>query len=236
MRYAEIKDTLKTGDILLFRAGTTLPGKIVSWISRSLFSHVGMIVRREQTLCLWESGRDEVADVIVGKKVTGVHLVLLDDVLAAYTAFWEGEFILRRLSKDIDNEQATALREWMPSVDGKAFPALWQIPLDQLDALWNRSKMNRETFACAELIVDTYRRMNLLNMDRSPESFSAQDFSADAGMKLQFGYSLGDEILVTLDLGKGKGGAEAGGDKMFAAEIDRPALGPFVTDDSIIAP
>ena len=44
MDYHTIRPTLKTGDILLFRAGTTLPGKIVSWISRSPFSHVAMVV------------------------------------------------------------------------------------------------------------------------------------------------------------------------------------------------
>lgn len=199
MDYFEIRDSLKTGDILLFRAGTTWAGKAVALISGSPFSHVAMVIRYQGQLCMWESGRDDLKDVSTLKELAGVHLVVLDDILEAYTETWEGDFVVRRLAPTLDADESRyrTLTRWLGSMSGKPFPELWQIVLDQVEARFNPAKFNRQTYACAELIADTFQRVSLLSLDRPAESYSARDFSSSTRISLQFGYELGDEIMVT---------------------------------------
>jgi len=156
-----------------------------------------MVVRYRERLCMWESGRDDLDDVIKDKRIRGVHLVVLDDILEAYTHRWEGDFVVRQLNRDLEEARLRTLEQWLPGMSGKPFPALWQIAIDQLEARLNPAKFNRDTYACAELIADTYQRMSLLPLDRTSESFSARDFSASARLPLQFDFALADEILVT---------------------------------------
>jgi hypothetical protein len=199
MNYWKIRDSLKTGDILLFRAGTTLAGRVVGWVSHSPFSHVAMVVRYQNDLCMWESGRDDLDDVIRHRKLAGAHLARLDELLYAYTKVWDGDFVLRRLEPPLTDEAQTEIDRWMERRAGTPFPALWQIVIDQVQALVDPTKMNRASYACAELIADTIQRVNLLALDKPSESYSARDFSKSGTVSLQFGHSLGDEELVTFE-------------------------------------
>ncbi len=197
MDYHQIQESLKTGDILLFRAGTTPAGKVVGLVSGSPFSHVAMVVRYKGMLCIWESGRDDLDDVIHEKGIRGVHLGRLDGVLGPYTTKWEGDFVLRRLEPELDGDRQKELERWMPGLSGRPFPDLWRIVLDQIEALFNPTKFNRTSYSCAEIIADTYQRLSLLTPDRGAESYSPRDFSMSGQLPLQFGHSLSDALLVT---------------------------------------
>lgn len=197
MDYHRIRESLKTGDILLFRAGTTRAGQVVGWVSQSPFSHVAMVVRYQGELCIWESGRHDLEDVIHDRRIRGVHLARLDGVLDAYTKKWEGDFVLRRLQPDLGDEHQEELERWLPGLSGRPFPELWEIARDQIEALFNPVKFNRESYSCAELIADTYQRLSLVAPDRGAESYSPRDFSMSGRLPLQFGYTLSDALLVT---------------------------------------
>lgn len=239
MDYRQVRDSLQTGDVLLFRAGTTLAGKVVGWVSRSPFSHVAIVVRYRGMLCMWEAGRDDLKDVIHDERIAGVHLVKLDDLLADYTHVWEGDFVLRRLEPALDADRQSELERWLPAMSGKPFPELWQIVTDQVGALVNPTKFNRASYACAELIADTYQRLSLLPLDRPSESYSAKDFSRSGGLSLQFGYRLGDEELLTFTAPPAPAtppNAEATSGLNSFLPPNVSAATPGVTADSILFP
>ena len=85
-KYEDIRVSLKTGDLVLFE-GKSLFSKIIRRASGSRWSHVGMILKRQEFdyLALYEStGGGSLPDLVHGVPVKGVQLVPLSDRILNY--------------------------------------------------------------------------------------------------------------------------------------------------------
>src|SRR5512136_1298815 len=82
--YGKIRDSLMTGDIVLFH-GLGWDSGVVQFLEQSRWTHVGMVVRVPEIEypLIWESFPFEfVEDVILHERKSGARLVSLDERLA----------------------------------------------------------------------------------------------------------------------------------------------------------
>ena len=101
-----IKDEmqLQTGDILLFR-GTSWISRLVEWMGRSSYSHVGIIIKNprflnpelEDGLYLLESSWNAIPDVEDNQYKVGVQLHHLDDIINECS---KGELYVRQVQAE----------------------------------------------------------------------------------------------------------------------------------------
>ena len=83
MKYSQLRDRLDTGDLVFF-SGKGLVSAGIQWITRSKWSHVGMVVAesRWDLVLLYESTTlSNLADVDSGTPMQGVQLVPLSCLL-----------------------------------------------------------------------------------------------------------------------------------------------------------
>ena len=89
-----VASSLRSGDLVLF-SGQGLASDVVRVFTRSVWSHIGMVVRLrgiDQPLLLESTNLSESRDVLQGKPVRGIALVPFVDKVCAY----QGEVALRR--------------------------------------------------------------------------------------------------------------------------------------------
>ena len=91
---ARVASSLQSGDLVLF-SGQGLASDVVRVFTRSVWSHIGMVVRVrgiDQPLLLESTNLSESRDVLQGKPVRGIGLVPFIDKVRDY----QGEVALRR--------------------------------------------------------------------------------------------------------------------------------------------
>ena len=83
--YKDFIDNCQTGDILLYSSRCWY-SYIIETLGWSKYSHVSIIVRDASTndIYIFESGGENVIDVIKDKKIFGVQLIKLEDALKVY--------------------------------------------------------------------------------------------------------------------------------------------------------
>ena len=198
-RYADVRDDLKTGDLVLF-SGSSFFSSVIKWAVGGNWSHVGVVVRLAQfpgRLLLWESTTlADLPDVETGTKQAGVQLVYLSERLAGY----DGKFKLRPLDKPVTPEMAAALDRKRLELRGRPYE---QEKLDLINAAFDgwfgQSKGERLTsLFCSELVAEAYQAMGLLpEPPHGPPSneYTPRDF-ARRGAKLLGGYALGRVVQI----------------------------------------
>lgn len=77
------------GDMIFFGFRMTVPSLLIAAASKSSITHVGVVLKHENTLCLLESGhsyKDGLSDILTGAQLTsGVRLVNLEERLRLAT-------------------------------------------------------------------------------------------------------------------------------------------------------
>ena len=186
--YAEIRDSLKTGDLVLFSGGGSLWANIIERMSGP-YHHVAMLVADATGgLGLWESTKDK-ARHHGGK--WGVQWTALSPRLAG-----ESSVYVRQLDRPMTDAELAALaglrREW----DGRPYDAdliaLLQaardgqgVAADALDAMF-----------CSELIAAAWERLGWL-ADRCAGHYTPTDFSSQARTPLPAkGIGMGPEVQI----------------------------------------
>ena len=164
--YDEIRPELKTGDVLLFS------GKgFVSWSikfgsyfgrifrrkrsGRPRWSHVGMIVRNESGVFLYESTTlSTVKDTLTGRKVQGVQLVLLSERLRGY----KGKVALLAGPRLPEGSEAV-LRHMRQEFKGTPYEESKLELLRSLVDIGRENKADTSSMFCSELVATAYQRM-----------------------------------------------------------------------------
>jgi hypothetical protein len=202
--YAEIRDTLMTGDIVLFH-GLGWESEIIQVMELSQWTHVAMVVRVPEIdyPLIWESTPLQfIEDKAIHKKKSGARLVSLDERLAvAVEKKLYGKFAVRRLEVVRTAEMIETLKSF---ISGKVhylpYPSDWKMLLEFLQGrllMEERSKV--DNVYCAELIAETYKQIGLLSYDALPNSFMPKDFSSNAALTLLRDARLGEEILLIVE-------------------------------------
>ncbi|NKB49152.1 MAG: hypothetical protein GKS02_07285 [Alphaproteobacteria bacterium] len=196
--YAEVRPTLKTGDIVLM-GGSSIFSRAIRMLTKSRWSHVGMVINIEQfdTVLLWESttnGHDK--DVQTGEVKRGVQLVPLSKRVKDH----EGNLAFRPLSRGLSDGEITKLNEFRHTVKDKEYDfdglELLRAAVDS-KLFWSNTE-DLSAYFCSELIADTYRSLGFLGGDAPANEYTPNDFSSAAKQALPFlgDISLGAEIVV----------------------------------------
>lgn len=185
--YSAMRPYLRTGDIVLC-SGNTLFSRIVRRVTRSEWSHCGLIVEHPDTgeLCIWESTTPtEVADLELGMPVDGVQLVPMHERLRTYP----GHVAVRRLDADRTREMLDALHEFRMESAGRPFDRdVFELLRAAFDSQAFGLEDNIEDLAkyfCSELLAEAYQRMGLLPPDPPSNEYTPKDFSTEVTGRLR---------------------------------------------------
>lgn len=196
--YADIRRTLKTGDIVLM-GGTSIFSRAIRMLTGSRWSHVAMVMRVDEhdMLLLWESTTNgHGTDVQTGTIKRGVQLVPLSKRVGDHA----GDLAFRPLSRGLTRSEMAALNEFRHAVKDKGYDfdglELLRAALD--DGLFWKNREDLSAFFCSELIAETYQAIGFLSEDKPSNEYTPNDFSSGASEPLGLlnGVSLGDEIVV----------------------------------------
>lgn len=201
-KYTEIRNELKTGDILLF-SGKSGISEGIKFFTLSKWSHVGMVYKIQDdldpkgSLFCWESTTlSNVEDADTGKLTKGVQRVELSERLER--CFASGyEISVRQLSKTLTDQMITALNLFRHDVSGLPYEKdKIQLIKSAYDGIFGKNKEDLSSFFCSELIAEAYQRMGLLTEEKPSNEYTPKDFSSEKGLVLQLEYSLGNEIAI----------------------------------------
>lgn len=185
--YDEISDVLKTGDLILFH-GMILSSKINEILTRSQWSHVGMVIRPEdiginnsERLLLWESNTlVNLQDIELNKSKVGPMLVDLEQrLITDVQDKKDNRFQIQYNTCDISKEMLEKLKLFIKEVHLDIFPKTESDLRKELfeGRILGKSVDNGDYF-CSKLIADTYIHMDLLTKKYPANSYEPKDFSS----------------------------------------------------------
>lgn len=194
--YSEIRNELKTGDIVLF-AGKSALSDVIRYSTLSKWSHCGLIVKLPEYdfLSLWES--TPVADMIdldSCRRTKGVQLVPLSERVKHYS----GGISVRLLQgNELPNDAVARLMALryrlrnIPYEDSKMelLKAVYDGPLGDNDE-------DLSSIFCSELLAEAYQCLGLLSSAVPSNEYTPADFSALRLSHLENGFTLSQEIIL----------------------------------------
>lgn len=182
--YSEIKDSLNTGDVMLFH-GLGFECQFIEALQWSEWSHVGMVINPQDIdieydgLLLWESSTsDYLEDITLKCKKKGPMLVSLHDRLE-YDLKTKGDnkFYISYLNYALDNNMFSLLKQFINDVHNYSFPDTKQFYENfVMGREFNKTHSNKNYF-CSELLADTYMHLGLITRRYVPNSYEPKDFS-----------------------------------------------------------
>jgi len=198
IRYEELEPRLRTGDIFLFH-GASRRSRIIEAVTKSEFSHVGMVVRPEGGRpFLWHTDpRAVTEDVEDHGEHGGAQLNDLTAALATMTSPGYGDtpFVRQLMVEGVPDLDAAALQ---------AIAAEDKIPFTSAGKLikewilgWLRIPTSDQRIDCAAVVAATYQRIGLLSPEPPPNAYAPRDFSEQhMTLRLLRGATLGPQMQV----------------------------------------
>lgn len=181
---------LKTGDVVLF-AGRGLGHGFRAWLSRQPWSHVGLVLRRQEDPepLLWEAcGSGWRRGTIL------VHL-------AARIAGFSGRICVRCLNRALTAAQCEQLDALRRELAGRSHDRGLLDLIAAADDGWLGAKpehLGEPTDA--ELVAEAYQRLGLLDDVKHgglpPSRFRPRRFAERSSLQLKNGYTLGPELVL----------------------------------------
>jgi hypothetical protein len=208
MRYEDLREHLRTGDLVLF-SGRSPVSRLIQWATRGPWSHVGMVVRLRElgdAVLLWESTTlsdlpGTADDGTVCPPRRGVQLVSLSQRLAGY----DGDAAVRQLDRPITFAQRDALSALRHRLARRPYERhrleLLRSSLDAFDACGRQNREDLSSLFCSELVAEAYQAMGLLPeppRGLPSNEYTPMDFAEarDARLPLRRGFRLGAEVSL----------------------------------------
>ena len=175
-KYNAIRSELDTGDIVLF-SGTGFISRMIQIVTRSEFSHVGMVVRVEEwdMLLLFESTTlSKIKHVETGKRTQGVQLVSLSERIKSYKA---DKVMFRQLKGVVrSQEMRDTFRKFRQEVKGRPYEkSKWELFCSAYDWIGGKNKKNLLSLFCSELVAEMFQRWGLLISDENSLTYTASN-------------------------------------------------------------
>lgn len=194
--YTSIRDSLKTGDIVLFSGkGGISTGIKLGTLSK--WSHVGMIFKIPEYnfVTIWESttlSSNIDLDTNVPRK--GVQLVPLSARVNGYN----GDIAVRSLDGVDGNDiNISALMELRREITGRPYEKnKIELIKAAYDGPLGRNSEDLSSIFCSELVAEAYQRLGLLDNKKPSNEYTPADFSEKKKLVLLKGASLGEETLI----------------------------------------
>jgi hypothetical protein len=145
-----LKDSIQTGD-LIFTSGKTYPERIISGFTNSYFTHVGILVKENDIIYIWDS------DIGQGVKM-GPRFMLLEDKLKRYKGFKIGVVAKTPYSGNIKEDDIMKIvhKYIDKGMDNKMYSYF-------IDSLKDEDKL-----FCSELVIKTYQDLDLIDRIKYP--------------------------------------------------------------------
>jgi hypothetical protein len=194
-KYLGVRDQLNTGDIVLF-SGTGPIATLAQWVTKTKWSHVGMVVLCDPGVLLWESdGLGDFEDIESGAERRGVRLVSLSERLKRF----QGEVWARSLEVVRTPEMLAALASLRQEVRGRPYE---DDAIELIDAYYDgpfgQNTEDLSSLFCSELVAEAYQRMELLAEPpggQPSNEYTPIDFSEERTLALLKG-KLGHEFQL----------------------------------------
>ena len=190
MNLEELKNTVKTGDLLLCDDLAYGSWGLFSWlikfVTKSDFSHVGMIVKDPdftetplKGIFVWTSGISDVPDPDDKTKKFGVQFIPFDHFIQTYG----GKIFLRRIEFEHNEEyysifETNKLKQIHQVVYDKPYDV---VITDWIEAFCKKDPNPQKTsrFFCSALIGYIYTKLNLLDDNTDWSIISPSFFSSE---------------------------------------------------------
>jgi len=209
--YQEIKNDLKTGDIVLMH-GLHASSRVIETVEDSLWSHAAIIILAEDigidagedNILLWESDTESpVKDVILGKAKSGPMLVKLSERLKYnFTHGEDSRMAIRYLYTERNQEMFDNIKTIITEVHGATFPDTYHEMLNPAKGRVFHKKTSLDTIFCSELVALTYIKIGLLTTIHPVNSYFPLDFSEKFSVGLLKRAWLNNEILIDINVDK----------------------------------
>jgi hypothetical protein len=203
MRYKEIRNDLKTGDVILFSGKGGISDGI-KFFTLSKWSHIGIVYRFNDSLdenssvFCWESTTlSNLEDADTGKLTKGVQRVELSERFEK--CFASGyEIAIRQLSQSLTDDMIRQLNNFRCEVSGRPYEKhKIELLRSAYDGIFGENKEDLSSLFCSELVAEAYQRMGLLTEELPSNEYTPKDFSVEKHLNLELGYNLGQEIAIT---------------------------------------
>jgi hypothetical protein len=200
--YAQIRDSLKTGDILLFGGKGGISDGI-KFFCVSKWSHVGMVYKFDSptdprgSLFCWESTTlCDIEDADTGKLTKGVQRVELSERLER--CFAKGyDIAVRPLNRLLSVDMQRDLDAFRHEVSGRPYEkSKLELIKSLYDGVLGKNKEDLSSLFCSEMVAEAYQRMGLLSEDKPSNEYTPKDFSNERTLRLQSDYYLSNEMSV----------------------------------------
>ncbi|WP_228727692.1 hypothetical protein [Fusibacter ferrireducens] len=186
--YSDIKDSLKTGDLMLFH-GVAPTSELIEIIEWSYWSHVGMVVIPEdigltgRDPLIWEStsSGDGIEDVInKAPKDNGAMLISLEErIRVDLVNHFDTHFKVKYISRALDDVELEKLKNFIYAAHDKSFPDTKGLLKGYVDGKhYNKPTPDNEAF-CSQLAAETYMAMDILSTKYVANGYCPNDFNED---------------------------------------------------------
>jgi hypothetical protein len=186
INYKDFIDNCQTGDLLLYSSRCWY-SYIIETLGWSKYSHVSIIVRDASTneLYIFESGGENVIDVIKDKKIFGVQLIKLEDALKVYQSESNGCVYYVKNNFERTNEFNEKIKKIIIDTDGKPYDLHL---IDWIGARFDLKIIKREKirFFCSALVAYTFTLLNFLSDDTDWTIVSPREYSYYEKSRLKF--------------------------------------------------
>lgn len=197
MEYHELRDTLNTGDIVLFE-GDDILSATIELGSRSAWSHIGMIVKlgNLRATLLWESFALPHGIIGLEGNTTGVMSASFEDRLKVMKH--TKRVAVRKLNKPLSAAQETILESAREEFKHKHYETnILELVGAAFDFTGFNNTPDLSTIFCSEMVAEVYQRLGLLDLSIPSDEYVPGDF-VNPKLALLQGFELGELISVTL--------------------------------------
>lgn len=193
--YAAIRDTLQTGDKVLM-SGAGHFSQLIKLTTGCKWSHVAMIVRIGDRVCLWESC-DKGVDL---DDFDQSFIVPAVSTMSRRVHEGAGDIAIRRLIMPADYDRQQMQRQveaFVAEVNGRPYET------DRIELLraalgrYGNSSESLAAFFCSELVAETDQRIGLLPHDKPSNTYRPRDYSECGNLEYLRGARLGPETLLS---------------------------------------
>jgi hypothetical protein len=208
VKYTQIKDQLKTGDIILLHCNGTI-SKVIRAVTRGTFSHCGVVVKYKGKLYLFEADCDDCYNVLTKEKSErGPRLVLLEDKMKRADNIYFGWIpIKKKISKKKIYKFINKSKSYTFSEKFNLWP-MYRLNWTFLNNFLNKQQRNN-SYYCSDMVIAIFKNQGLIhpsvsNYYLSPSDLiNIRDYCIDEnsfGKYQSFEYNIIEDISDKLDI------------------------------------
>lgn len=215
--FSEVKNTWKTGDIILF-CGNGWFSSIIQCFTRTEYSHIGMIIRGKSIpgiiskidedykdpddLYLFHSNKgpiSDIPDIISGLIKDGVQLNSLNDILECYNGSYYYRSLIRpEKTRQINTERLELIIDQNKKKSYENdYIEMMKASVDGCGCCCQNSRAPAYLF-CSELVALIYKKLGIVSSTTIENEYIPNDFSIVSQSDIVFinGWELGIEYQI----------------------------------------